>query len=110
AGEVGPHGRLSLADAAPEDSVAAFVAEIIAIDESGVRLSLREESGTVLEGGVVVDHHLRRPHPVIEDLEEPSVAAPPRPADILEQVVPDEDPLHGLARVGIVGPQDADPR
>ena len=58
----------------------------------------------------MLDDHVRRPNPIIEDLKDSSGAAPPRAAHVVEQVVPDEDPLHGSARVGIVGPQDADPR
>ena len=77
--------------------------DVVAVDEPEMRHSLGVIHVLLLEPRVVLDHQIGRPARIAEDLKEPPVTSPGRPVDVGEEVVPDEHPLHGPARIGIVG-------
>ena len=64
---------------------------------------VRDDDGTDLESGVVIDRDVGRP---VEDLEEPRVIGG-RGGDVVEHVVANEHALFRLTRVNVVGSQQS---
>src|SRR2546429_4604077 len=101
AGEEAAQRRLPRRGATRLDAVLALERDVVTEHEARVRRPLRADDAAARERGVVLDDHaLGR----IQQREEPSVAAPRPPVDVLEQIVADDDPARLTARRAVIAP------
>src|SRR5438552_768761 len=103
--KVGGQGGFSGSGAVADDAVLVVGGDGVAVDEAAVRPSLGEEDVSRLEGGVVLDGDVGGRG---QELEEEAASAPAGGADVIEEVVADQDAVGGLAGLEVVLAEDVD--
>src|SRR2546428_1165510 len=91
----------------PSDPIHVVEDDVVPKGEPHMRRGSRGQNVPSLEARVVLDDDIGC---TVEKLEEPPRAAPPGTAHVLEQVVLNQNPPGGLARVDVIAAEDVDPR